>query len=67
MKWFFEIATSGLGPFLACLILTTVPICTIANIFNRYWRHKTMQKIGYPPPHCDADGDFKPEQENDES
>lgn len=22
-------------------------------------RHMTLRKIGYPPPHCDVDGDFQ--------
>lgn len=23
------------------------------------WRHMNIRKHGYPPIHCDADGDFK--------
>ena len=26
---------------------------------NRPLRHWTIRKHGYPPPHCDADGDFR--------
>lgn len=26
---------------------------------NRPLRHMTIRKHGYPPPHCDADGDFR--------
>ena len=25
---------------------------------NRPLRHMNIRKHGYPPPHCDADGDF---------
>ena len=27
---------------------------------NRIMRHWNIRKHGYPPAHCDADGDFKP-------
>lgn len=39
----------------------------IAFICNRGLRHRVLMKHGYPPEHCDADGDFKPdfEQEDD--
>jgi hypothetical protein len=30
-------------------------------MWNRFWRHMNIRKHGYPPAHCDADGDFKPE------
>ena len=26
---------------------------------NRLMRHWNIRKHGYPPPHCDADGDFR--------
>ena len=29
--------------------------------FNRFFRHWNIREHGYPPPHCDADGDFKKE------
>ena len=31
----------------------------IAFVINRPLRHYTLRKNGYPPAHCDADGDFK--------
>lgn len=27
---------------------------------NRILRHMNIRKHGYPPIHCDADGDFRP-------
>ena len=30
---------------------------------NRILRHLNIRKHGYPPAHCDADGDFKPEKD----
>lgn len=27
------------------------------KMWNRFWRHWNIRKHGYPPTHCDADGD----------
>jgi hypothetical protein len=35
---------------------------TVSRIWNRFWRHMNIRKHGYPPPHCNADGDFKEDQ-----
>ena len=35
-------------------------IChTVFKIVNRIIRHFNLRKNGWPPAHCDADGDFK--------
>lgn len=39
----------------------------IAQMGIRAFRAININKHGWPPPHCDADGDLKPEPENDES
>ena len=36
-----------------------IPAKVIIFAINRPLRHFTLRKIGYPPSHCDADGDFK--------
>lgn len=33
----------------------------IFQCWNRFWRHWTLRKNGYPPAHCNADGDFQTE------
>lgn len=33
---------------------------TVAVLWNRTLRHWNIRKHGYPPAHCDADGDFAP-------
>lgn len=44
------------------LIATLSIIGQVAIILpNRILRHWNIRKHGYPPAHCDADGDFKPE------
>jgi len=32
----------------------------LAFCINRPLRHMNIRKHGWPPAHCDADGDFKP-------
>lgn len=48
----FVIILSGIGTF-------------IFRVYNRALRHRNIMKHGYPPEHCDADGDF-PEVEDDD-
>lgn len=60
MKQIFEIAFSGLWQFIGmCIILSGIGTFLL-TIWNRFWRHWNIRKHGYPPSHCDADGDFKP-------
>jgi len=44
------------GLFLSALL---IPFKMIMFLVNRPLRHYTLRKNGYPPTHCDADGDFK--------
>ena len=30
----------------------------IHSVINRLARNRVLRKIGYPPPHCNADGDI---------
>lgn len=52
-----EFMFKSIGHFLGCLVL----IGGFANwsflMWNRLLRSFTLRKHGYPPPHCDADGD----------
>jgi hypothetical protein len=41
-----------------------VTLCIALSItftMRRVLRHLNIRKHGYPPPHCDADGDFRGE------
>jgi len=38
-----------------------VPAKILIVLINRPLRHWNIRKHGYPPSHCDADGDFKSE------
>lgn len=48
--------------FFLCYMVTA----TIFKIWNRFMRHLNIRKHGWPPAHCDADGDFKPEDDSDD-
>lgn len=59
-------ATSGFWIFCGCLVILSTfatvicyPIKIVFLMLNRTLRHKNILKHGYPPPHCDADGDLK--------
>lgn len=57
-----ESVSGGFWNFLGYLIMSIVfleaPVKLIIFLINRPLRHYTLRKIGYPPTHCDADGDF---------
>ena len=42
---------------LVTIIIVVVVCSMIATIVNRSFRHWNIRKHGYPPAHCDADGD----------
>ena len=51
---------------IVCMLVTHLVWCVIFKLPNRFLRHRNIMKNGYPPPHCDADGDFKPLPEKDD-
>lgn len=40
-------------------VIFGIPAQVICFAINRPLRHWTIRKHGYPPIHCDSDGDFK--------
>jgi len=46
------------------IILSGIATFTF-RIYNRALRHRNIMKHGYPPQHCDADGDFTEVKEDD--
>jgi hypothetical protein len=66
MLGFLELYTyifSGFWVFLGSILILTMVFHFIFSMWNRFWRHWNIRKHGYPPIHCDADGDFKKEEE----
>ena len=52
------------SPWLACFFGFLIAVLLEALLFrlpSRIMRHWNIHKHGYPPPHCDVDGDFKPD------
>jgi hypothetical protein len=49
--------------FFLVLIVGEVVVRVVVNLPNRILRHWNIRKHGYPPVHCDADGDFRPEKD----
>lgn len=52
-----EFMFQGFWRFVGCAILLQMFLTTIFKMWNRFWRHWNIRKHGYPPDHCDADGD----------
>jgi hypothetical protein len=65
----YALTFAGEHPFLSFFSLLVVcqlvfectkRVCDMIHLLhNRHHRHKNIQIHGYPPPHCDADGDAK--------
>lgn len=62
-----ELIFSGFWHFIGASILIGMAFQFLLIIWNRFWRHLNIRKHGYPPPHCDADGDFKKERGDSDS
>lgn len=45
--------------FFLAVIASEFTIRVVTILPNRVLRHWNIRKHGYPPSHCDADGDFK--------
>lgn len=46
------------SPFLS-FFMAALAVQALIFVINRPLRHMNIRKHGYPPAHCDADGDFK--------
>ncbi len=47
------------GYWMMIVMIFGIPARVIMFLINRPLRHWNIRKHGYPPTHCDADGDFK--------
>ena len=52
------------SPFVA-LVMVCLMAGTISGIWARFIRHLNIRKHGWPPPHCNADGYLKEEEEEE--
>ena len=56
-----------IGYWIMIGLIVGLPLNFILKLFNRLFRHWNIRIHGYPPPHCDADGDFKKEKKEDDT
>jgi len=63
---FLKFMFQGFWHFIGCALILNGIATTICFIWNRFWRHWNIRKHGYPPIHCDADGDFKAEPDKED-
>mgnify|MGYP003612988700 CR=1 FL=1 len=62
---FLKFTFQGFWYFLGVTILLGMVLNFILSMYNRTFRHFNIRKHSYPPAHCDADGDFKQQKEED--
>ena len=53
-----------IGYWIMIGMILGIPSKLLMVVINRPLRHMNIRKHGYPPAHCDADGDFKKEDED---
>jgi hypothetical protein len=61
MTIFQFMSESPVLTFFICCMLTATPL----KMWKLTMRHLNIRKHGWPPTHCDADGDLKPEPDDD--
>lgn len=61
---FLQFTFQSFWHFIGTAILLGGVLNFIFVMWNRFWRHWNIRKHGWPPVHCDADGDFKTEEED---
>jgi len=66
MVEFINIIFSSFMTFLGFLILFSAIFTVIYAFYNRTLRFFTILKHGYPPEHCNVDGDHVYEEEDEE-
>lgn len=60
MREFLDIIFRSFWTWLGFTWILYILTHFLGAIINRTLRHRNIRKYGYPPPHCDADGDFRP-------
>ena len=65
MHWQLVVRQYIVTPILLSIVCFIVFQCLFL-CWNRWLRSRNIKNAGWPPSHCDADGDFKPQpKEND--
>ena len=66
MVEFLKFVFSNFWMWLGFIIVLGTILNFIFKVYNRGLRHRNIMKYGYPPEHCDADGDFPQIKKNDD-
>ena len=66
MVEFLKFVFSNFWMWLGFVIVVGQLLNFIFRMYNRSLRHRNIMKYGYPPEHCDADGDFPKINTNDD-
>ena len=66
MHEILEITFKSFWHFVGMALLLSGGCNLIFRCWNRLMRMLNIRKHGWPPPHCDADGDFPPVPEKDD-
>lgn len=64
MVYFLDTIYSSFWNFLGFLIILYLILHYMFISWNRFLRHLNIRKHGYPPPHCDSDGDHVKTEDN---
>jgi hypothetical protein len=59
MLEFFKFIFSNFWYFIGFVIILELICKLVYGVVHKIVRHFTILKVGYPPAHCDGDGDFK--------
>lgn len=65
MSEILDIVFHSFWTFVGTLLLIYLLAQLIQNISFRILRTIVLRKNGWPPAHCDADGDFKEDEKDD--
>lgn len=57
---------SGFWVFVGFMIILSAILKFMFLMWNRFVRHLNIRKHGWPPEYCDADGDFRKDDEDEE-
>ncbi len=63
MKDLLQLIFSGFWTFIGAVILLGMLIDLPLKLWSRWLRSRNIKNAGWPPPHLDADGDFKEKEE----
>lgn len=62
---FMEFVFSGFWVWLGVAAFIDIVLSVLLKAYSRTMRCLMVRKHGWPPPHLDADGDWKPEKKQE--